>query len=205
MEQSIAINGKWCATVPGICFCYEWRNSCHATSHECTSVQYFYRTTMEDRYQGQNVATLSDTFVTFAMASFNIMSRCMHCVFLQGYNLYAIVHWLSFRHNYVWLPIYNKRGNFLEYILLYRRSIWVLLKLIRRWTQHLTKTDQAKCKIEPISIWKPRNTGFIINIDLHHQYGISVAESQRFLLSKCQKRRGARRNSCFRRLIMPTK
>ena len=177
MEQSIAINGKWCATVPGICFCYEWRNSCHPTSHECTSVQYFYRTTMEDRYQGQNVATLSDTFVTFAMASFNIMSRCMHCVFLQGYNLYAIVHWLSLRHNYVWLPIYNKRGNFLEYILLYRRSIWVLLKLIRRWTQHLTKIDQAKCKIEQISIWKPRNTGFIINIDLHHQYGISVAES----------------------------
>ena len=155
--------------------------------------------------KAQNVATLSDTFVTFAMASFNIMSRCMHCVFLQGYNLYAIVHWLSFRHNYVWLPIYNKRGNFLEYILLYRRSIWVLLKLIRRWTQHLTKIDQAKCKIEPISIWKPRNTGFIINIDLHHQYGISVAESQRFLFSKCQKRRGARRNSCFRRLIMPTK
>ena len=67
-------------------------------SHECTSVQQFCRTTMEDRYQGQNVATLSDTFVTFAMASFNIMSRCMHCVFLQGYNLYAIVHWLSFRH-----------------------------------------------------------------------------------------------------------
>ena len=48
--------------------------------------------------KAQNVATLSDTFVTFAMASFNIMSHCMHCVFLQGYNLYAIVHWLSFRH-----------------------------------------------------------------------------------------------------------
>ena len=36
--------------------------------------------------KAQNVATLSDTFVTFAMAGFNIMSRCMHCVFLQGYN-----------------------------------------------------------------------------------------------------------------------
>ena len=36
-------------------------------SHECTSVQQFCQTTMEDRYQGQNVATLSDTFVTFAL------------------------------------------------------------------------------------------------------------------------------------------
>ena len=36
-------------------------------SHECKSGQYFYRTTMEDKYQGQNVAALSDTFVTFAL------------------------------------------------------------------------------------------------------------------------------------------
>ena len=187
---AFVMNGATCAT--------QWAMNVHLYNS-------FIKLQWKTGTKAQNVATLSDTFVTVAMASFNIMSRCMHCVFLQGYNLYAIVHWLSFRHNYVWLPIYNKRGNFLEYILLYRRSIWVLLKLIRRWTQHLTKIDQAKCKIEPISIWKPRNTGFIINIDLHHQYGISVAESQRFLLSKCQKQRGARRNSCFRRLIMPTK
>ena len=33
------------------------------------------------------------------------------------------------------------------------------------------------------------NTGFIyVNIDLRHQYGISVAESQTFLLAKCPER-----------------
>ena len=42
-------------------------------------------------------------------------------------------------------------------------------------------------------------TGF--NIDLRHQYGISVAESQTFLLAKRAQRQGARRNGCFRRLV----
>ena len=36
---------------------------------------------------------------------------------------------------------------------------------------------------------------------MYHQYGISVTESHRFLLTKCQKQRGARRKDCFRRLI----
>ena len=35
---------------------------------------------------------------------------------------------------------------------------------------------------------------------LRYQYGISVAEEQTFLLAKRPKRRGARRNGCFRRL-----
>ena len=38
------------------------------------------------------------------------------------------------------------------------------------------------------------------NIDLRHQYGISVAESQTFLRAKRPQRRRARRNGCFRRL-----
>ena len=37
---------------------------------------------------------------------------------------------------------------------------------------------------------------------LRHQYGISVAESQTFLLAKSPQRRRARRNGCFRRLTM---
>ena len=41
---------------------------------------------------------------------------------------------------------------------------------------------------------------YYVNIDLRHQYGISVAESQTFLLAKRPQRRGARRNGCFRRL-----
>ena len=39
-----------------------------------------------------------------------------------------------------------------------------------------------------------------VNFDLRHQYGISVAESQTFLLSKRPGRRGARRNGYIRRL-----
>ena len=35
---------------------------------------------------------------------------------------------------------------------------------------------------------------------LRHQYGISDAKAQTFLLAKCPKRRGARRNGSFRRL-----
>ena len=45
---------------------------------------------------------------------------------------------------------------------------------------------------------------YYINIDLRHQYGLSVAASQTFLLAKRPQRRGAARNSCFagyRRLL----
>ena len=42
-------------------------------------------------------------------------------------------------------------------------------------------------------------TGFI---DLRHQYGISAAESQTFLRAKRSQRRRARRNGCFRRLVL---
>ena len=41
---------------------------------------------------------------------------------------------------------------------------------------------------------------FYVNIDLGHQYGISVAESQTFLRAERPQRRRARRNGCFRRL-----
>ena len=43
---------------------------------------------------------------------------------------------------------------------------------------------------------------YYVNIDLRHQYGISVAESQTFLLAKRPQRRRARRNRCFRRLSL---
>ena len=41
---------------------------------------------------------------------------------------------------------------------------------------------------------------YYVNIDLRHQYGISVAESQTFLRAKRPHRRRARRNGCFLRL-----
>ena len=42
---------------------------------------------------------------------------------------------------------------------------------------------------------------YYVNIDLRHQYGISVAESQTFLPAKRPQRRRARRNGCFRKLV----
>ena len=42
-----------------------------------------------------------------------------------------------------------------------RRNIWGLLELVRRWTQHFTKIDQEKRKIEQICIWNPMTTEFI--------------------------------------------
>ena len=41
---------------------------------------------------------------------------------------------------------------------------------------------------------------YYVNIDLRHQHGISVTESQTFLRAKRPQRRRARRNRCFRRL-----
>ena len=49
--------------------------------------------------------------------------------------------------------------------------------------------------LEPYDYWS-----HYVNIDLRHQYGISVAESQTFILAKRPQRRRARRNGCFRRL-----
>ena len=57
------------------------------------------------------------------------------------------------------------------------------------------KKKVEKGKIEH-TYWAP-----YVNIDLSHQYWISVAESQKFLLAKRPQRRGARRNYCFRRLV----
>ena len=42
------------------------------------------------------------------------------------------------------------------------RSIWVLLELVGRWTQHFTKIDQKTRKIGQICIWNPMTTGFIM-------------------------------------------
>ena len=36
------------------------------------------------------------------------------------------------------------------------------MEVIRRWTQHFTKIDQEKRKIEQMRIWNPISTGFIM-------------------------------------------
>ena len=56
----------------------------------------------------------------------------------------------------------SQNSQYLWNIVFSRRSIWVSLELICRWTQHFTKIDQEKCKIEQICIWKPMITGFIM-------------------------------------------
>ena len=81
----------------------------------------------------------------------------------------------------------KQNSQYLWNIFFSRRSIWVLLELLRSWTQHFTKIDQEKRFIN-------------VNIDSLHKYGIYVAESQTFLLAKRPQRRGASRNGCFRRL-----
>ena len=55
-----------------------------------------------------------------------------------------------------------QNSQYLWNIVFSRGSIWVLLELIRRWTQHFTKIDQEKRKIEQICIWNPMTTGFIM-------------------------------------------
>ena len=50
---------------------------------------------------------------------------------------------------------------FVEYILLWRKHL-SLLELVCRWTQHFTKIDQQKHKIEQICIWNPMTPGFIM-------------------------------------------
>ena len=56
----------------------------------------------------------------------------------------------------------QQNSQYLWIIFFYRRSIYVFLELVRRWTKHFTKIDQEKRKIEQICIWNPMSTGFIM-------------------------------------------
>ena len=47
-------------------------------------------------------------------------------------------------------------------IFLFRKSIWVLLELVRRRTQNFTLIDQEKQKIKQIDNWNPMTTKFIM-------------------------------------------
>ena len=56
-----------------------------------------------------------------------------------------------------------QNSQYLWNIVFSRSSIWVLLELIRRSTQHFSKIDQEKRKIEQICIWNPIMTaGYIM-------------------------------------------
>ena len=71
---------------------------------------------------------------------------------------------------------------------------WQMNTTLHQNRQEDTRNWTNLC-LEPYDYWS-----HYVNIDLRHQYGISVAESQTFLLAKRPQRRRARRNGCFRML-----
>ena len=85
-------------------------------------------------------------------------------------------------------------------IFFFRRSIWVLLELIRSRTQNFTIIYQEKQKIEQIYVWNPMINGFIHKHWFMSSVSISVAEAQMSLLEQHPQWRGVRRNGCFCRL-----
>ena len=58
--------------------------------------------------------------------------------------------------------ISNKNSQYLLNIVFSRRSIWILLELFGRWTQHFTKIYQKTHKIGQSYIWNPMTTGFFM-------------------------------------------
>ena len=60
-----------------------------------------------------------------------------------------------------------KNSQYLWNIVFSGRSIWVLLELVRKWTQHFTKIDQEKRKIEQNYIWNPMTTGLIMQTSIY--------------------------------------
>ena len=94
------------------------------------------------------------------------------------------------------------KQSIFENILFSRRSIWVLLELVGRWTQHFTKIDQKIRKIGQIYYLEPP---WLPDLLYKHWfassvYGIFTPESQTSLRTKHSQERRARRNGCFRRL-----
>ena len=67
-----------------------------------------------------------------------------------------------FQTTYISQKAAKQNSQNLWYIYFSRRSIWILLELVRKWTQHFTKIDQEKRKIEHICIWNPTTTEFIM-------------------------------------------
>ena len=66
----------------------------------------------------------------------------------------------------------------------------------------LPKPTRRHIKLDKFIFGTPWLPDLLCDIGLHHQYGISVAESQTFLLAKRPQRRRARRNGSFRRLVI---
>ena len=90
------------------------------------------------------------------------------------------------------LLIINKTGNInLQNIFLFKRSIWVFLELICRWTRQLLKTYNWTNYFIFGTPWPP-------DLLCKHWLTFSVRNfSLTFLLSKCPKQQAAGRHGCF--------
>ena len=79
----------------------------------------------------------------------------------------------------------TKPSIFVEYSLLQKKHLSFAGAHLEINT-HFSKIGQEKSKIEQTCISREPHDYLIhnVNIDLHHQYGISVAELQTFLLAK---------------------
>ena len=86
-----------------------------------------------------------------------------------------------------------------------------MLELVCSRTQNFTIIGQEKQNQTNLHLETHEYQIYYVNIDSCHQYGISVAEAQTFLLAKHPyQQQGVTRNSCIRRLhfhlphILPT-
>ena len=153
-------------------------------SHECKIILSNYRGT--DRYQGKKFCnTVWYIIVTFTLLCLDSINTSIHISLypLCSWNtiLYAIAHWLSFGHMSSYESI--TKQAILRSIFFSRRSIWVLLELVRRWTQHLIKIDQEKCKIE--QIWINFGTQGLPDLLCKHWFSSSVWHHHVTLYALC--------------------
>ena len=95
----------------------------------------------------------------------------------------------------------TKQSIFVEYSLLLQKHLsfagarWQMNSTLYQNRPEDTQ-NWTNLYLEPHNYWI-----YYVNIGLRHQYGISVAKSQTFLLAKRPQQRRARRNGCFRRLL----
>ena len=64
----------------------------------------------------------------------------------------------------------SQNSQYLCHMVFSRRSIWLLLKLVGRWTQHFTKIDQKTRKIGQIYIKTP----WLLDLLCEHWFASSV-------------------------------
>ena len=110
--------------------------------------------------------------------------NCLACEFTAQYACMQVYS------QYLWNTVFSKG------------KIWVFAGARGQMNTTLCQNRPEKTQNWTNLYLKPHDCQiYYANINLRHQYGISVAESQTFLRAKRPQRRRARRNGCFRRLL----